>query len=310
MDPLFKLEFTNFQSLKKTDLNLHPGLNVIVGPSNLGKSAAIRGLKALVRNAAAPGLIRQDEKEMIVSAAFADGQLIDLTKGKNKSEFRVNDDLYAKAGATSVPEQVAHLWNISDYDLCFASQHDKPFLLDVPASTVATIIGDLTNASMLMEAVQLANKYRTQALNDEKARLREAEEARAELLGHEGINERARTLALARTAYESALEAASDWQAVVQLQEVFRKAEQERKLNTEILKRNLDVDALVFKAEQAVSTVSELERLSNDCKKLLVQRAKEIQARENLECEITTLDNDTAKLLEDAAICPLCEREM
>jgi exonuclease SbcC len=127
MEPLIGLDFKNFQSLRNASIDLAPGLNVVVGPSNLGKSAAIRGLKALINNAAAPGLIRHGSKELSVTAWFADGQKIEVVKGKNKSEFRVNDNIFAKAGATSVPDAVAEIWNISDTALTFASQHDKPF---------------------------------------------------------------------------------------------------------------------------------------------------------------------------------------
>lgn len=45
---LRKLTICNFRKLKKVDLSFEPGLNIIVGPNNVGKTAAIDALRALL----------------------------------------------------------------------------------------------------------------------------------------------------------------------------------------------------------------------------------------------------------------------
>jgi exonuclease SbcC len=45
-----KLSLRNFQSHRETDLEFSPGLNIIVGPSDQGKSAIIRALRWLFYN--------------------------------------------------------------------------------------------------------------------------------------------------------------------------------------------------------------------------------------------------------------------
>lgn len=229
MTPIQQLSFTNFQSLQDTKIDLDPGLTVLVGPSNLGKSAALRAVKALVRNAPAPGLVREGSKEFRIGAVFADGTIETLTKGKNVSQYEIHTPdgksaVYAKAGAYEAPEDITKLWGIAapdDRELSFATQHESPFLLAEPASALAKVLGDLTNANMLMEAVAKANKLRTQALADEKARLREAEEAREELLSHAGINARDKALSIARDRLRAAHEAVARWENIVSLKQSY-----------------------------------------------------------------------------------------
>jgi len=50
MSLIRSLEIENFQSHELTKLDLHKGLNVIVGPSDQGKSALIRALRWLCYN--------------------------------------------------------------------------------------------------------------------------------------------------------------------------------------------------------------------------------------------------------------------
>src|ERR1700739_161550 len=45
---LRKLTIGNFRKLKKIDLSFEAGLNIIVGPNNVGKTAVIDALRALL----------------------------------------------------------------------------------------------------------------------------------------------------------------------------------------------------------------------------------------------------------------------
>jgi DNA repair protein SbcC/Rad50 len=306
MNYLARVELKNFQSLADTSINLAPGLTCIVGPSNLGKSAAVRAIKTLVKNASAPGLVREGEKEFTLTALFKDGDTIDLTKGKSKSEYRVNGELFAKAGATSVPQAVAEIWQINDPDLTFASQHDTPFLLDVPASQVAHTLGELTNASVLMEAVQRANKLRTQANADEKARTREAEEAREELLTHTGLTTRTEAIKAVRQAYEAASELTQKWHTLSLLereyQELIPKLSEITIVDTSVLQIQLSA------TESAVHSLLELEQIEQEHLALLDKLNDCNVILEDTQMRIDTKLEQIHELVGDT--CPLCEQRI
>lgn len=68
-----KIILQNFQSHKYTVIELDEELNVIVGPSDSGKSAIIRALKWVLYNEPAGDFfIREGEREASVTLEFSD----------------------------------------------------------------------------------------------------------------------------------------------------------------------------------------------------------------------------------------------
>ena len=317
MRTLTKLSFENFQSLKNTSIDIDPGFNVLVGPSDLGKSASIRALRALIYNAPAPGLVRQGARDFQISAQIDDGTTEILNKGKNISQYTIvpsdggDERVFAKAGAHGVPEEISELWRLGNADsrnLTFAAQHDPPFLIAEPASAVAKVLGDLTNASMLTEAVSKANKIRVAALADEKARTREAEETKAEILTHAGLKKRSELVVQARKLYERAKGAEDRLNALRALQrdyeETVEALAQARKLTHSLS----DPVAAYDKALSALTRLDFLENLSDEYTrtiKLIEQTQLETAGFDE---SIEELEQQIHELMGDS--CPLCNQEI
>lgn len=307
MNYLTSLHFSNFQSLANTALeDISQGFVCIIGQSNLGKSAALRAIKALMRNAPAPGLVREGTKQFDIEACFSDGTTVHLTKGKNKSVFVVNGEEYAKSGVKA-PEEVLELWSMPAPDgreLAFATQHETPFLLDEPASAVAKVLGDLTNANALMEAVQKANRLRTEALNDAKARTREAEEARNEILLHKGLSTKEKTLQAVR----EQLRAVKDlFKNKDELENLLRE-----KINIDQemseLPQHQEID--ILEAEQAVVDASNLEELIVERAGTNMDFQYSCLAIMNLEEQIQDIEDEINSILEESGVCPLCSQKI
>jgi putative ATP-dependent endonuclease of OLD family len=47
---LRKLSICNFRKLKSVEITFEPGLNILVGPNNVGKTTVIDALRALLNN--------------------------------------------------------------------------------------------------------------------------------------------------------------------------------------------------------------------------------------------------------------------
>ena len=308
MDKLIGLDLINFQSHKDTKLAIAPGYTVIVGASDVGKSAVIRALKMLVRNGAASGLVKQGAKSFEITARFADGQKESVIKGDRKSEFYLNDDLFAKAGVAPI-DAITDLWALPQPDgreLCLTSQHDTPFLLAEPASAVAKVLGELTNAAMLMKAVQEANRLRLQATQEEQARTREASELMAELQTHSTFPKRLKATKAARELVDQLLLIQAKHDRMAKL------CSELEKCKSELENLSADVgsfDAVEHAVQAAESAVERLERL----KGLLVQleqaqigvvRAREIELRN--EAQALHAEDEAHRLLEENGQCPLC----
>lgn len=159
------LTIKNFQSHRDTTLNLG-AFTVIVGPSDVGKSAIARSLKALASNISGKDFITNGEVTSQIMAT-TDRGTITLTKGKPEDSYVLltNDDpnprRYTKLGG-SVPPDVTDFLGIEPKDaINFASQLDMPYLLRTSASEVARTLGDLTNVSVIFEASREALRRKT-----------------------------------------------------------------------------------------------------------------------------------------------------
>jgi DNA repair ATPase RecN len=178
-DYVDQLKVSNFQSIASADVTLD-GFTVLEGPSNSGKSAFLRATRAVVRNVNNPSVVRQGTKSLSVEAVFG-LQHVMVERGKSLSTYRMvaEDDgieeMFTKSG-TQVPTDVAEVLRmplIAGTDANFSFQFDKPFLLSETGSTVAAVLGTLTNVALLYEAVREANRRRTEASSVLKVRDRD-----------------------------------------------------------------------------------------------------------------------------------------
>lgn len=181
-----RLKVTNFQSVENADLKLG-AFTVFVGPSNSGKSALLRALKAVVRNSTTPASVRVGKKSFAASAAFGT-QEVAVERGASLSTYRIlqegePEEVYTKAGRT-VPEDVQRALGLplpEGPDLVFSSQIDPPFLLAETGTVAAKMLGDLTNVSKLHAASREANRLRLEASKVQKIRAEDAEQCLAKL---------------------------------------------------------------------------------------------------------------------------------
>lgn len=313
MDTLTKISVSNFQSLASAEVELSPGLNCLVGPSNLGKSAFTRAIKALVRNASSTGLVRHGATKFTARATFADGTTEVLEKGAKVSAFTLTlpeqePVVSAKAG-TKAPEDIEKLWRIPAPDgreIAFATQHEPPFLLAEPASAVAKVLGDLTNASILMEAVQVANKRRTNALHDAKARLREAEEAQEELLRHQGLSAREAKLRAAKDAHSLAVQKYRTYDTLHTYLSVHDQLIEMLAVTESLLVTRSDTTSLLATAQQSVERLLLLEKFLQAEELLSEKLALQAQRLDTLVTHKEKIEQEIHDIMDSAGLCPLC----
>jgi DNA repair ATPase RecN len=160
------IKAVNFQSLRNVELEFGK-FTVIVGMSSSGKSAVTRALKAVTSNALDSDYISRGTKKSSVSVKteefvvtiereLGDSSVYKIVEaGREKPRFaRLN---------RQVPTQVTEALGIPPLSkevapLNFAGQFDTPYLLTEGASSVATVLGQLTNVSTIFAAVKEANR--------------------------------------------------------------------------------------------------------------------------------------------------------
>ena len=141
------LRIKNFQSHKESSLVLDEGVNVIVGPSDQGKSAIIRALRWALRNdQQGEAFRRHGSKETSVMIILKDKQEVKRMRS-NKDNSYTLDDLEFDKVRGDVPEEIAKILNIDDINV--QAQMDAPFLLaESPAE-----VGRILNRAVSMEEI-------------------------------------------------------------------------------------------------------------------------------------------------------------
>lgn len=162
-----KVILYNFQSHGNTEIEFDNGLNIIVGPSDSGKTAILRGLKwALFNEPSGDYFIREGESECSVDVIFSDGTRIKRYRSKSKNIYflydQYNNEMKFEGFGTSVPEEIIESMGIQkillDSDVLksinISDQLESPFLLGERASTRANSIGRLVGVNIIDDALR------------------------------------------------------------------------------------------------------------------------------------------------------------
>lgn len=140
---------TNFQSHRSTKLDFAaPGVNVIIGASDVGKSAIFRALIWALFNRPLGEGVRShwsDKSPTSVELELLDGHKLIRSKGKSVNEYQL-DDLVMRAIGKDPPEEILHAHRISR-GLNIQSQIDQFFLLQSSPGEVATYLNQVAGLS-------------------------------------------------------------------------------------------------------------------------------------------------------------------
>ena len=128
------IQILNFQSHKDSRLTLHPGVNVVVGSSDSGKTAIIRALRWLVNNKPGGDSFRSNWGGDTSVTVEVDEHRITRTKKAATNEYTA-DGLRFLAFGADVPEDISTILNINDVNV--QQQLDGPFLLGETPGKVA-----------------------------------------------------------------------------------------------------------------------------------------------------------------------------
>jgi exonuclease SbcC len=186
------LRLEGFQSHVNTNMELGPGLNVITGPSDSGKTAIIRAVRWIAFNEpTGEAFIHPAVGEATVTLTLDTGVTISKHRCRGRTTYILAEpnrepQTYEKA---EVPEEVTAALGISEYKfgdfsavLNIAYQLEAPFLISEPASAGAKVLGKLAGTEAVDLAIKsAASQYRT-ANADRQQAIKERDQLNVELL--------------------------------------------------------------------------------------------------------------------------------
>ena len=133
-----EINIRNFQCIRKADIVIEPGLTVLIGSSNHGKSALFRAIEAAVYNKSSDSQITAGQTVMLVKYTHEGHSFTfkrDSSRG-SKVAYQIDNDVYTKPGRSQLP-LIAEIFGFGEVQvlankehLNFWKQMKFPFLLD------------------------------------------------------------------------------------------------------------------------------------------------------------------------------------
>jgi len=171
------LKIKNFQSHKDTVLEFDPGVNVIVGSSDSGKTAIIRALRWLIWNRPSGDSIRSwwgGDTEVTLTIPTST-----ISRIKGKENLYKLDDIEFRAFGTDVPEEIQKEINFNDLNL--QQQLDRPFLLDDSPGEVALHFNKVAQLNVIDSSMSNVKRWIREIEQDNRAKRSQLKELMGEL---------------------------------------------------------------------------------------------------------------------------------
>jgi len=160
------VKLTHFQSHENTLINLHPGVNSIIGSSNSGKTSVLRGLLWVIYNRPSGQAFishwNQTKKGVPIEstevAVTLENDTIIRGRDKDFNGYRINDKKPLEAIRMDVPEIVSSLFNLGEVNI--QKQMDAPFLLSESAGEVARFFNREIRLDLIDRILSAAERVR------------------------------------------------------------------------------------------------------------------------------------------------------
>jgi DNA repair ATPase RecN len=317
---LKSLKIEGYQSLQDVKLDLAP-FTVIVGESNVGKTAVIRAVRALLENETGTSFITKGKRSAIVLIE-KDNVSVRWQKTAKIAEYDiiVGNDVrsYGKTGG-AVPEDVVKAMRMGEISLGsgikftpnFHNQFSLPFLADETSPRVAKILGELSGVNILYMATQSANTLAKRTSRDKETVGAELADRLKQVQEFVSLKRRGELLEQAKVKRESYYKSMTNLlrcqEYLTDLRQLTDRVAALNKVEVKIAPiAKVDLEAASDKAAMLNRMVEALNDLRRQIKRVLELGQMVAAAEELMEAKHKELHEFEEKL----GVCPLCERPM
>jgi len=156
----------NFQSHKDTTLELSSGVNIIIGPSDSGKTAILRFINWVINNKPLGKAFQSTWGKLTEAKIRIDDKEISRIKSPNKNYYKLTGYKEPFEGFNKdVPVEISKTLNILPINI--QSQHDGPFLLSKSPPEIARYLNTIVG----LDKIDIALSNIASTLKEEKAEL-------------------------------------------------------------------------------------------------------------------------------------------
>lgn len=300
-----QISIQNFQSHKQTELDLHKGVNVIIGSSDSGKSAIIRALNWLINNKPSGDSFRSNwGGDTSVDVTLENKDCISREKGKDNSYIlsssKGNSPQEYKAFGADVPEPIKNLLNFTEIN--FQYQLDSPFLLSRTAGEVAKYLNQIVNLESIDLALSKIEK-RKRNINDQiKFTTQEIKKKEDSLKQYDHLNEMEELIESVEKKQKTFTDLKNQYTSLFNTIRQVKSIQQEIKEAKKNLPPEKEIEALISKAANLKELQDEYEDLQNNINRItILQKSIEKHKYNKKQLEATQ-----HKLT--PTTCPLCDQ--
>ncbi len=210
----------NFQSHRHTVLNLDEHVNVILGSSDVGKTAILRALGWVFFNEPqGTAFIRAGETSASVELIYSDGYSVKRIRNKKFNGYHINhpdfDEPKKLSGfGSSVPEEIQEITGVRKFEIAdkiespitYQTQLEGAFLLSESSIKKAKAIGAISNVNIIDRAIQIANsniKDFRKNINTSEEALKNSEE---QIKEYDNLDERKQNLEKVKDLYSELIQ--------------------------------------------------------------------------------------------------------
>jgi len=319
--PIHSIELKNFQSHADTTLALAPGLNIVRGPTNCGKTAVVRAIRwCLYGDGNWQSLCRNGTSHVAVTITFADGITVCRERDTKTNRYTLTrpeaEPVIFDSIGKDVPDEIQLATGFRKVELDgkpesvnLLLQHDPLFLLADAPSAVQRKLGILTQAERLEAAGRTCHTESLRARHQIEELDKQLLVTRAQLTALNWLSFADNTMGSIDAVLQLINHTTRQLQAVEQFTNWYtdwsRRKQQIMAVGQRLLV--LDLDDTTQRLEGVRITAQRLEAMGTALQWYLgwqQRRTRLHHALQSAEAEVQALDQELAAV--DA--CPLCGR--
>lgn len=271
-----------YQSHVHSTFRLSPGLTVITGPSDAGKTAIIRALRwfafneptgeAFLHTIRNPdGTVKEAVDQVKVSVTFDNGVTVTKTRRKGKTAY--THSLFPTAWEKAeIPPEIKETLGLvkqqyGDFETClnFAFQLDAPFMLSESASVGAKVLGKLAGTEIVDKSISEVNKKTHQTRTDISYADKQMGEIDVSLTEYFDLDQHDALLTAAEAAFKNLKEDQGRYTELVALMDTYQKNTERRIIFFDEVERLAGVvvaAALLSTVQREQGKIEKLEELN------------------------------------------------
>lgn len=308
-----QLQLTNFQGHQDSTFDLTPGINVVTGQSDSGKSSIVRALYWLIYNrpTGAADIFRNwlvGEKDEVLVKVVVDGYIMARFREGAKNGYYIfdpdNNLTELKAIRQDVPSEVSDLLQIGDYNI--QPQHDSYFLLADSPGDVARRLNEVCGLVIIDGTLKVANLLISRNGQAIKTSEQSIEQTKADIEAYADLEDREMALGRLERKQGHLVDTQARIKTLTGMIDTKEKLESDLAGVNDLLKAEPEVKALMAKVEERERVRDRITRLQS----LIDERTRLDKELQRTEATLGELESGLHSLWDGLDVCPLCLQPM